>query len=222
MNQAHPEGPHDALASRRPIAARKSGLAQRLVHVLLRTTIAPNQVSVLSVVFAALGAVALLYAPGHVAGYVVALIGIQLRLLCNLLDGMLAVEGGRASGLGPLYNEFPDRIADTLLIVCLGYAAGMPTEGWAGALAAALTAYVRVFGGALGQAQDFRGPMAKQHRMAVVSIACVLAPLEKAWSVSEGRVLEFTVWVVLLGSLLTCVARTRAIAARLAEAEDVR
>ena len=64
--------------------------------------------------------------------------------------------------------------------------------------------------------------MAKQHRMAVLSIACVLAPLEKAGSVSEGLVLELAVWVVLLGSLLTCATRTRAIARRLVEAEDPR
>lgn len=51
-------------------------------------------------------------------------------------------------------NEFPDRIADTLPLVPLGYAAGLPWLGWLAALLAALTAYVRVFGGALGLAQD--------------------------------------------------------------------
>ncbi len=87
-----------------------------------------------------------------------ALAAIQLRLLCNLLDGMVAVEGGRGSPVGALYNEFPDRVADTLLIVALGYAAGAGWLGWAGALAAAFTAYVRVFGGRFGQAQDFAVP----------------------------------------------------------------
>ena len=40
----------------------------------------------------------------------------------------------------------------------LGYAVGWPALGWFGALAAALTAYVRVFGGSLGFARIFAGP----------------------------------------------------------------
>ena len=35
--------------------------------------------------------------------------GIQLRLLCNLLDGMLAVEEGFKSKTGDIYNDLPDR-----------------------------------------------------------------------------------------------------------------
>ena len=91
---------------------------------------------------------------------------------------MVAVEGGKKSALGPLYNEFPDRIADSLLIVALGYAIGWPSLGWFGALAAALTAYIRVFGGSLGLPQDFRGPMAKQQRMAALTLACVVGAAE--------------------------------------------
>ena len=54
---------------------------------------------------------------------------VQLRLLCNLLDGMVAVEGGRSSPVGALYNEVPDRVADSLLLVALGYAVGIPWLG---------------------------------------------------------------------------------------------
>ena len=197
-------------ADRRPIAARGSRLAGALTAALLRTPVTPNQVSLLSIGCAALGAWALWQAPARPWLFLVALAGIQLRLLCNLLDGMVAVEGGRGSPLGALYNEFPDRVADSLLLVALGYAAGEPWLGWAGALAAALTAYVRLMGGALGQAQDFRGPMAKQHRMALLSAACGLALVLPAHEVLLGAA-----WVILLGSLLTCATRTRAIAGRL-------
>ncbi len=80
---------------------------------------------------------------------------------------MVAIEGGKKSKVGVLYNEVPDRVADSLFIVALGYAIGTPWLGWLAALAAAVTAYIRVLGGTFGLAQDFRGPMAKQHRMAV-------------------------------------------------------
>lgn len=213
MNEVSEAGEKPS-ADRRPIGARQSGFAQRLTALLLGTPITPNQISLISIAFAAIGAAAILFAPRWPLLYLIAVAGIQLRLLCNLLDGMVAVEGGRGSAVGPLYNEFPDRVADSLLIVALGYAAGEGWLGWAGALAAALTAYVRVFGGSLGQAQDFRGPMAKQHRMALLSLACVLALLEAAVT-TERVVLYVAAWIVLAGSLLTCLTRTRAIVSRI-------
>ena len=49
---------------------------------------------------------------------------VQLRLVCNLLDGMVAIEGGKSTATGALFNEIPDRLADPLFLVPLGYAAG--------------------------------------------------------------------------------------------------
>lgn len=203
-----------AESDRRPVAARGAGWTRSLLRLLLATPISPNQISLLSVVFAALGAGALAAAPQRPLLYLAAAACIQLRLVCNLMDGLVAVEGGRASKLGALYNEFPDRVADSLLIVAAGFAAGVPWLGWAGALAAALTAYVRASGGALGLAQDFRGPMAKQHRMAVLTLACLLACLEQ-WIRGSGFVMIAACWAVFLGSLATCGTRTVAIARQL-------
>ena len=38
---------------------------------------------------------------------------ILLRLLANMLDGMVADESGEGGPLGSLYNEIPDRISLT-------------------------------------------------------------------------------------------------------------
>nr|WP_295375039.1 CDP-alcohol phosphatidyltransferase family protein [Pseudoxanthomonas sp.] len=200
-------------SERRPIAARGSGWARALSAALARSSVTPNQISVLSIFFAAVGAAMLAWAPST-AGLLLCAACVQLRLLCNLLDGMVAMEGGKQTPTGALYNEFPDRIADSLLIVGLGYAAGLPWLGWLGALLAALTAYVRVSGGNLGLPQDFRGPMAKQHRMAVLTAACLLAVGER-FLIDTAWVLPAAAGIIAIGSLLTCVTRTRAIAARL-------
>ncbi|HEX7644688.1 MAG TPA: CDP-alcohol phosphatidyltransferase family protein [Burkholderiaceae bacterium] len=196
--------------NRRPIEARSAGWARRSAAWFAATGISPNQISTASIAFAAAGAAVLIWRPTP-AGLVCAALGTQARLICNLLDGMVAIEGGKKSALGQLYNEFPDRVADSLLIVALGYAAGMPTAGWCGALLAALTAYVRVFGGALGLAQDFRGPMAKQHRMAVLTVACIAGALELAIHGSHYALMAASI-IIAAGSALTCVTRTRAIA----------
>jgi len=180
---------------------------------LARTALTPDQISLISIAFASIGAALLVWWP-TAAGLILCALCIQLRLLCNLLDGLVAVEGGKGSALGKIYNEFPDRITDSLLIVALGYACGAPWLGWLGALLAVLTAYVRIFGGSLGFAQDFRGPLAKAQRMAVLTIACVIGAAETFWH-AERYALYAAAVVIAAGSLLTCVTRTRAIAAQL-------
>ena len=203
----------DEESNRRPIAARGSAWARRIASALARSAVTPNQISVTSVFFAAIGAALLAWWPTP-PGLVLCAACVQSRLVCNLLDGMVAMEGGKASAVGKIYNEFPDRVADSLLIVALGYACGMPWLGWLGALLAALTAYVRVFGGSLGFAQDFRGPFAKQQRMAVLTVACIAGAAESYWHPQRYALLAAAV-LIALGSLLTCITRTHAIAKQL-------
>ncbi len=215
MNESRDSDPQsNALDSRRPIAARGSAFARHTAAWLVRSGITPNAISMLSIAFAAAGAAALLGLASP-WGPVLCAIGIQARLLCNLFDGMVAVEGGKASATGALYNEVPDRIADSVLLIALGYAAGMAWLGWLAALLAALTAYIRTLGGAFGQAQDFRGPMAKQHRMALMTLACLIAPIELAWAGSKYALLVAAA-AIAAGSALTCWTRLRAIGKRMA------
>src|SRR4029434_6543150 len=105
----------------------------------------------------------------------------QLRLLCNLLDGMLAVEEGLKSATGEIFNELPDRVADVVILVGAGYAVPgvpfMPALGWLAAVLALLTAYVRALAGSLGLTQHFVGPMAKQHRMFTLTVAALVAAI---------------------------------------------
>lgn len=199
--------------NRRPIKTRSAGWARRITAELVMRDISPNQISVASMLFALFGAVTL-YIDNGVAGSICCVIGIQLRLLCNLFDGMVAIEGGKQSAIGSLYNEFPDRIADSLLIVGLGYAIGQSDLGWFAALAAALTAYVRVFGGSLGLAQRFIGPMAKQHRMAVMTIALLLNMFEASHYATHYALL-IALAIIAIGSIATCATRTLAIAKQL-------
>jgi len=195
--------------TRRPVAARSNEQIKSLAARLAASRITPNQISLASLIFAAFAAWVLGWRDG--IGDVLAILFIQLRLLCNVLDGLVAVEGGRKSVLGPLFNEFPDRISDSLILIAAGYACAMPAWGWLGALLAVLTAYVRLFGGAIGLAQDFRGPMAKQIRMHVISAGCAFGFFESLLSHSHLG-LRAAVVVVAIGSAITCVTRTLAIA----------
>ena len=205
--------PDETGANRRPIATRDTALARRGAAWLAASGVSPNAISVASIIFAAAGAAALLWLPWPWGPWLCA-VAIQLRLACNLFDGMVAVEGGKQTPTGALYNEVPDRVADSLLLVALGYAAALPWLGWLAALLALQTAYIRTLGGALGQPQDFRGPMAKPHRMAAMTVACVLAPV-LAWAFATMLALPVALAIIAAGSALGCVARLAAIARRL-------
>jgi len=167
----------------------------------------PNYISVASVVMSIAAAGCL------VSGlYLPAALFIQLRLLCNLMDGMVAVEGGRGSASGEIYNDLPDRISDILILAGAGYGAAWPVFarelGWIASFLAVMTAYVRVLGGACGLTQDFRGVMAKPRRMAVLTVACIAATL-------EPRAIALGLMIVIVGSLLTAAARVRRIVRQL-------
>ena len=208
---------------RRPLKTRRRPSAAALAAFLLSRGVKPNHVSLASIGFAlaaggALVAVPHVSTPLQVLLLVLAALGIQLRLLSNLLDGLLAVEGGLASPTGELYNDVPDRIADLLIIVGAGYALAWdwgPPLGWAAAAAAILTAYVRVLGGSLGVRQHFGGPMAKQHRMAVLTGACLLSIVEVAVAGFEGWVLAAALVAILAGSLITAARRLSLVAREL-------
>src|SRR5205085_6993199 len=118
--------------------------------------VSPNAISLFSIAFAGVACAGFLLSGRaldtvqRLAWLLVAAAGIQLRLLCNLLDGMVAVEGKMGSKVGEIYNDFPDRVADPLIIVPAGYAIALPWLGWLAGLLAVMTAYVRVLGGSMG------------------------------------------------------------------------
>ena len=190
---------------------------------MLKLGVKPNQVSVMSVVFAAGAAACLSLGVPSVWAWLGAALCVQMRLVCNLMDGMLAVEGGLKSPSGDLYNEFLDRLADTFILAGLGMAGGTALSGglgWVAACGALITACVRMHGASLTGAHDFRGPMAKPHRMALVTCACVLmatcAGLGWVWS-AGFNVVEWALVLMVTGILVTLWRRLNGLSRALHE-----
>lgn len=198
--------------SRRPLTSRDTGWARGLTKALAATSISPNQVSQASMGAAAFAGAAF-WVSGQTddtalraASLVGAAVFCQLRLLCNLFDGMLAIEAGKSAADGAFWNEFPDRIADILILAGVGYGIGDASLGWAAAAFAVFTAYVRELGGANGMPADFSGPMAKPHRMAVITLAAVIAAFEPVWD-GRNEVLTVALWVIAIGAAITVLRR---------------
>ena len=208
-------------ASRRPLKVRSTEWARVLAATLCKSGITPNQISALSVVAAGLGGLAFVAAGrgsiAWTAGWIAGAAMIQARLICNLMDGMVAVEGGRKTPTGDLWNEVPDRIADPLLLVCAAWAVGLPWVGGLAGWAALMTAYVRAVGATLTGVQDFCGPFAKQQRMAGLTVAALLTAAEPLWN-GHGQIMQAAVIVIAAGTAITLVRRLLRLAAKLKHA----
>ena len=211
-------------SARRPLRTRQRAWAHVVALWLTRQRVPPNAISMTSVLVAASAALGYLALPGRSRGQQVLLllaigIFVQLRLLCNMLDGLVAIEGGMHSTSGDLYNEIPDRIDDVLILAAAGYAvpgiALAPVVGWTAAALALFTAYVRLLGGTLGAPQTFMGPLAKPQRMFVVTLASALSIVETLLIGYHGYVLLGALCVIAVGSAITVARRVIFIRAHL-------
>ena len=211
---------------RRPLASRDVDVARRLTALLIGRNVSANAISLSSIGFAALAALCLVETRSATIVSARVLFGlaglfVQLRLLANLLDGMVAVGSRRASPLGELYNEVPDRVADILILVAAGSAAGgTPSLGYQAALVAVLTAYLRAFGNAAGVHGLFNGPMAKPQRMATLTAACVYCACAPAGWIgalaSDGPgAVRFALVLIVAGGVVTALGRLWRIASEL-------
>lgn len=216
--------------NRRPLRSRDSRWARSAATWLAARGVHPDAVSAAAVGFAALGATAfvgggVMHGGARAALLMLAALAIQGRLACNLLDGLVAVEHGRGGPLGPIWNELPDRAADTLLLVACGYGAALSGDGagaalgWLAAVLAVTTAYVRELGRALGFPADFTGPGAKPHRMALLTATTVVGAVD---SMTAGGAHALLIGLATIATLtaVTVARRTATLASRLRHSTD--
>ena len=175
------------IGERRRIWALRSRMIRGLAAILTDLGVSPNAISWASVGFAVLGAAALALSAGFDAPASAWLMGsaivwIAARALCNVLDGLVAIEGNRATASGRLFNEFPDRLSDIALFVGAGLAIwalpGGLALGGAVALLSVMTAYTRALAASCTGSDDFRGPMGKPRRMGILALGCLASAVE--------------------------------------------
>jgi len=211
--------------SRRELKIRNRQWVNSVAASISKKNITPNQISILSVVFAVLAAVCFVSFGVIQKSWLLllALVCIQLRLLCNLFDGLVAIEGGKSTTSGELFNDVPDRIADPAILVSVGYAlsdyAYAVELGWVAALLSVMTAYVRTLASSIGAPTSFAGPMAKQHRMAVITLGCLSGFVEN-YANNSTVSLYAALAVVVIGCVITVYRRLKAAYRYLENAHD--
>ena len=208
--------PAAELIDRRPIATRNRKWAQAATAWLASRNVSPNAISIAGMCACIVAGIAL--AATSICDYrilwLVAALGAQLRLTANMLDGMVALASGRASKTGELYNEVPDRISDAAVFIGAGFAwGGNITLGYIATILSIFTAYVRAAGKIAGAPNEFCGPMAKQHRMLVITVICVYsAVVPQSWQILLSDKLDvgamsLGLGVIIVGCCITIVRR---------------
>jgi len=199
--------------SRRPIANMFRWTAASPVDWCVRLGVHPNWVSYGSVVASAAAALCFWQAAVLPALLIPAVLFCYVRLWLNMLDGMVALSSGKASPVGEIVNELPDRVSDVLIFVGVAHS-GLchPLTAYWAALSALFVAYVGTLGQAVGAEREFGGLMSKPWRMVVLH-AGAWTTLALLWW-GDGRlqlagftVLDWTNLIVIAGCAETVVVR---------------
>lgn len=209
--------------SRRPIADAFRKTAHWAVQVCLRCHVHPDTISCFSIVAAALAGICFWQAGTHPWLLLLGPGFCYLRLWCNMLDGMVALASGKASWRGEILNDLPDRISDVLIFAGVAHSglAHLASGYWA-AIMALLTAYVGMFGQAVGVQREFSGVMSKPWRMVTLHLGAWIT-LGLIWRL-DGSIrfaglttLDWTCLIVVLGCLQTVTVRLQRIMRALAQ-----
>jgi len=221
LKQRIMQEPATQVMDRRPIATRNRKWAQATTTWLAARNVSPNAISIAGMCACIVAGIAL--GVTSIADYrilwIIAALGAQLRLTTNMLDGMVALASGRTSRVGELYNEVPDRISDAAVFIGAGFAwGGNIALGYIATILAVFTAYVRAAGKIAGAPNEFCGPMAKQHRMLVITLICLYSAVTpRSWQTisfndSEIGLMTLGLAVIIMGCVITVFRRVSRIA----------
>jgi phosphatidylglycerophosphate synthase len=207
--------------SRRPIGEGFRSTARIATALCVRLKVHPDAISYASVVAAAVAGFCFWKSGLHPWLLFVAPLLCYLRLWFNMLDGMVALASGKASWRGEILNDLPDRISDVLIFAGVAHSGLMnPFLGYWAAIFALLTAYVGLFGQAVGVQREFSGVMSKPWRMVTLHIGAWMTLGCRLWN--DGQfpfarltILDWACVVVCAGCLQTMAVRLRRIMAAL-------
>jgi phosphatidylglycerophosphate synthase len=203
-------------SSRRPIAALFRRTADAATRFCVEYGIHPDAISYLSI-FAAVAAAICFWKSGQTHWLlIVAPLFCYLRLWFNMLDGMVAVAANKASRRGEILNDLQDRLSDIIIFVGVAHSGLMNSLiGYWAAIFAVLTAYVGLFGQALGAQREFGGMMSKPWRMVALSIGAWLTFFANTNSFGRFTILDWTCLAIVAGCFETIVVRLKRVTAGL-------
>ena len=202
--------------SHRPIAQIFRRTAVGAANLCVRLGISPDAISYLSILAALAAALCFWKSDRSAWLLLMAPLFCYLRLWFNMLDGMVAVAARKASARGEIVNDLPDRISDVIIFVGVAHSGLMnPLIGYWTAILSLFTAYVGLFGQAIGGRREFGGIMSKPWRMVALGLGAwatfVCRSQAELHDFGRLTILDWTCLVIIAGCLQTIIVRLKRI-----------
>ena len=201
--------------SRRPIGEGFRSTAHFATALCVRLHVHPDAISFASIIAAAIAALCFWKSGFRPWLLFVAPLFCYLRLWFNMLDGMVALASGKASWRGEILNDLPDRVSDVLIVAAVAHSGWMnPFLGYWAAIFALLTAYVGMFGQAVGVQREFSGAMSKPWRMVALHLGAWITLGYFWWNdgvvfLGDFMILDWTCLIIIAGCVQTIAVRLK-------------
>jgi CDP-diacylglycerol--glycerol-3-phosphate 3-phosphatidyltransferase len=124
------------------------------------------------------------------------------RLACNALDGMVAADTGTARPLGLVFNEFGDRVADSVVLFAVALRCDSLVLGAGTVVLVLLSSYLGMVPAAAGGRRQYNGFMGKADRMVLLA---ALSPA--ALVAGPAAIMTAYLCVVGPGAVVTIIQR---------------
>lgn len=182
-------------------------MAGPLAAAAEKVGLTPNQLSAISLIFAALSFVFYYLSASQSWLLYVAALMVLLNSVLDLADGALARKTGKADTKGDFLDHVIDRYADMLILAGMVFAGYVPWPvGFLAAVGIMLTSYIGTQAQALQLGRYYGGIMGRADRLAA-TIAATAATALYPQLVAGLSILGWLIVAIMLSSHITALQR---------------
>ncbi len=189
------------------LRGRSEVVAGPLAAAAEKIGLTPNQLSAISLIFAALATVFYYLSASKSWLLFVAALMVLLNSVLDLADGALARKTGKADTKGDFLDHVIDRYADMLILAGMVFAGYVPWPvGFLAAVGIMLTSYIGTQAQALQLGRYYGGIMGRADRLAATIAATIVTALYPKL-VAGLPILGWLIVAIMLSSHITALQR---------------
>lgn len=189
------------------LRSKSRAIAEPIAAAAKRAGITPNQISVLSLSFAAASAVFYYLSSSKGIFLYAAALMVFLAALTDMADGALARMTGSADRKGDFLDHVIDRYADILILSGIVFAGYAPwSVGFLAAIGVLLTSYIGTQAQAVNFGRYYGGMVGRADRLTMI-IAATIANAIYADEIEGLTLLGWLMIVIMISSHITALQR---------------
>ena len=178
-------------------------LLQPLLLLLKRMGVAPNHITVFTIIFSIIIGYILFLGIQDRFWFLIVALGLLLRMMLNALDGMMAKQFNLQSKLGEILNEIGDVISDIAIYFPFIYFDSIKSEY---VIIFIFLSIINEFCGVLAKlisgTRRYDGPMGKSDRAFLVGVICIIIYFTDSILIYLDYVFIISIFLMLMSSYL--------------------